>query len=429
MINRNGHKTILLVEDEAMIAMLETRELKNYGYDVIHAMNGPRAIESIRDNKALIDLILMDINLGHDLDGTEVAKIILKEHDIPILFLSGHIEREIVTKTEDITSYGYVVKNSGITVLDASIKMAFRLHAANLDLKRKSKKIEDKDTELQHYEKRYRRLFESAKDGILILSAETGIIVDVNPFLIELLGYSRGEFLNKSIWDISAFKNIDYAKQLFKALQDKKYVRYDNLPLETSDGRIIHVEFISNVYLVDSDKVIQCNIRDITSRMHFEKSLTDDIEKKEGLLKELQHRTKNSFNMITSLINLRSGVIDSEETKNVLEELNLRVKSVSDLYSLLNETDTFYEVHLKTYCNKVIESALSLSKNITINSSIDNIVVPTQIAALIGMILVELLSNAIKYAFPDSRQGIINIELKTSDNGILLLVEDNGIGL
>jgi PAS domain S-box-containing protein len=427
-MNSKKQKTILLVDDEAIVAMDLSMKLKEYGYNVVQALTGQKAIEAVSENKTVIDLILMDINLGEEIDGTEIAKIILKDYDIPLLFHSSHIEREIVDRTENITSYGYVVKD-GITVLDASIKMAFRLHEAYLNLKNQKTKFEAQKKELQVFEKRYRRLFESAKDGILILNADNGMIVDVNPFLINMLGYTKEQFLKKNIWDISAFKNIDYSKQLYKELQDKEYVRYKDLPLETSEGNLIHVEFVSNVYLVDNERVIQCNIRDITDRMRYEKTLIDDIDQKRALLKEMQHRTKNSFNIITSLINLRSGVTHSEETKNTLEELSLRVKSISDLYSLLHETDSFFEIQLKTYCNKVIESMLNLSKNIAINKHIEEITVPTKNAATIGMILVELLSNAIKYAFPDSHNGIINIELKMVNSQIVLVVEDNGIGL
>jgi len=123
-------------------------------------------------------------------------------------------------------------------------------------------------------ETRYRRLFETAKDGILILDAETGIIVDVNPFLMELLGFSYEEFLGKSIWDVGFFKDIAQNENKFFELQQKGYVRYDNLPMESTDGRKIDVEFVSNIYLVNNTKVIQCNIRDITKRKRAEKELS-----------------------------------------------------------------------------------------------------------------------------------------------------------
>jgi PAS domain S-box-containing protein len=249
---------------------------------------------------------------------------------------------------------------------------------------------------IQMYEKRYRRLFESAKDGIIILNADNAMIVDVNPFLINMLGYTKEQFLTKHIWDIGTKENIGLSKELFKELQDKGYVRYEDLPLEAIDGKLTHVEFVSNVYLVDNDKVIQCNIRDITERIKHEQTIKDDMNKKESLLKEIQHRTKNSFNMITSLIHLRSGVTHSKETKIILDDLTSRVRAISDLYSLLYETDSFYEVQLKTYCTKVIDSMLNLSKNITIKKNIEEITVSSTNAATIGMILVELLSNIIK---------------------------------
>ena len=129
-------KTILLVEDEFLIAMTEKLELEKYGYAVRTVTTGEKAIETIKTSSG-IDLVLMDINLGDGIDGTEAAEIILKDHDIPIVFVSSHSEREVVEKTEKITSYGYVVKNSSITVLDASIKMAFKLFNAKIrELKR-----------------------------------------------------------------------------------------------------------------------------------------------------------------------------------------------------------------------------------------------------------------------------------------------------
>jgi len=122
-------------------------------------------------------------------------------------------------------------------------------------------------------ELRYRRLFESAKDGILILDAETGMVVDVNPFLVSLLGFSHEEFLGKAIWQLGVFKDLLANEEKFAELREKEYVRYESLPLETRDGRRIEVEFVSNVYLVNGAKVIQCNVRDITERKRAETHL------------------------------------------------------------------------------------------------------------------------------------------------------------
>jgi PAS domain S-box-containing protein len=124
-------------------------------------------------------------------------------------------------------------------------------------------------------ELRYRRLFETAKDGILILDAESGMVVDVNPFLVELLGFSREAFIGKKLWELGFFKDIVANQDHFAELQQQRYIRYEDKPLETAEGRRIDVEFVSNVYLVNRQNVIQCNIRDITARKRTEAALKE----------------------------------------------------------------------------------------------------------------------------------------------------------
>jgi len=136
-------------------------------------------------------------------------------------------------------------------------------------------------------ELRYRRLFESAQDGILILDAETGSITDVNPYLIEMLGYSREEFVEKKLWEVGAFKDIEASRKAFLALQKNEFIRYENLPLKAKGGRLVQVEFVSNVYLVGDEKVIQCNIRDISDRKRAEAALRAKEEAHWSLIENL----------------------------------------------------------------------------------------------------------------------------------------------
>ena len=144
-----------------------------------------------------------------------------------------------------------------------------------------------RDQALINSELRYRRLFESAQDGILILNAKTGSINDVNPYLIDMLGYSREEFLEKKLWEVGAFKDIEASRNSFLELQKNEFIRYENLPLKTKDGRLVQVEFVSNVYLVGDEKVIQCNIRDISDRKRAEAALLAKEEDHRLLIKNL----------------------------------------------------------------------------------------------------------------------------------------------
>ena len=132
---------------------------------------------------------------------------------------------------------------------------------------------------LKTSETRYRRLFETAQDGILLLDAETGQITDVNPFMVEMLGYPREHFLGRELWEIGPVKDEASSRQAFLELQEKRYVRYEDLPLETFDRRRVQVEFVSNVYTVGNGEVIQCNIRDISARKLAEGALRETSRK------------------------------------------------------------------------------------------------------------------------------------------------------
>mgnify|MGYP001293450746 CR=1 FL=1 len=160
---------------------------------------------------------------------------------------------------------------------------------------------------LQASESRYRRLFEAAQDGILILDFTTGQVLDVNPFLIDLLGYSQDELVGKNLWEIGPVMDISASRTAFADLQTKGIIRYDDLPLETKDGRRIAVEFVSNVYWVGGTRVIQCNIRDITRRKHAEEALRRSKEQLQQASKleaigRLAGGVAHDFNNLLSVI-------------------------------------------------------------------------------------------------------------------------------
>src|ERR1700730_6911071 len=162
-------------------------------------------------------------------------------------------------------------------------------------------------------ELRCRRLFESAQDGILILDANTGKIIDVNPFLLDLLDYSFESMIGLQLWEIGLCEDIAANQAAFRKLQREEYIRYENRPLRTKSGKQIQVEFVSNVYFVGSAKVIQCNIRDISVRVRTalqaaSKSHADTLEvagkARDELISVLSHELRTPLAAITSMIEL-----------------------------------------------------------------------------------------------------------------------------
>ncbi len=263
----DNRKTILLVEDEALIAIAQKKTLEKYGYAVVMAHSGEKAMETVRTT-AGISLILMDINLGRGkMDGTETAERILEDHDIPVLFLSSYTQAEIVEKTEKITSYGYVVKDSGETVLNASIKMAFKLHEAHRELK------ETKDVA--------QRYLNVAAEIIVSLDTR-GRITLLNDSGHKLLGYENGELIGKGWFDTCTPERLkNELNQVFAALaeggcEQTDVLTYEN-PVVTKNGEELTILWHNTVIRNDEGKIIAVlsSGENITERKRAEEALRE----------------------------------------------------------------------------------------------------------------------------------------------------------
>ncbi len=193
-MKNHKQKTILLVEDEIIIAMGESVIIEKYGFAVVTAASGKQAIEMARTNPD-IDLILMDIDLGRGLDGTQAAAQILQFRELPIVFLTGHSEKEMVDKVKKITRYGYVLKNSGEFVLIESINMAFELFEAH-------QRAEAENQKLQATERKFRTMYQFSRAGIARLGLDSKI-EQANPTYCRMLGYTEPELIGKTISDIT----------------------------------------------------------------------------------------------------------------------------------------------------------------------------------------------------------------------------------
>jgi len=300
-------------------------------------------------------------------------------------------------------------------------------------------------------ETRYRRLFETSKDGILILDADSGQIADVNPFLVEMLGYSYEEFRGKKLWEIGAFTDTEASKAAFEALQQKEYLRYEDLPLETRDGRLIDVEFVSNVYMVDRKKVIQCNIRDIASRKRAEKeidilntNLASRAYELEVINQELEAFSYTVSHDLRKPLTLVSGycqiVLDAcsanldEQCREYLYEIDQGIRRMDELIeTLLNFAHlTRCEVHREPVDLSEIARAVAaelraaepgrrvtfiIADGVTVNGD----------PKLLGVVLENLLGNAWKYT-GKREEAVLEFGMIEVAGVKSCFVRDNGVG-
>ncbi len=518
---------VLLVEDQMLFARVQQMELESYNYKVSLAHSGEEAvIQAIED--VSIEVILMDIDLGAGIDGSEAARQILSQQEIPIVFYSNHTSKEIVEKTEEISSYGYVVKNSGITVLDASIKMALKL------FKQKNAK-EEKDMLLtsiaehypgyisvvnsdykvdftagdgfkllgidpvdyygkhvneifgpladkvkQNYKEVFKgtpRKFEMNFDGFDLLFQCAPLplnhgkinkilvaVTDVSQYLKALreineknemlnsitqsvistdldgtvtywnigaevlYGWSAKEALGRPITELTPVVSLGKAQEILKNLFNGKSWEGEILA-RNKEGDEFMVHSINSPIFHNG---VQTGVIGISSslehRLKIEKRLAKANNEITTLLQELQHRAKNSFTLISSMIMLEENSSSESHLKNVLTRLNRRIMAISDMYELLHKNEASNLVRLDDYLADLVR----LIENSEPSQKIEIETIPVEaklnVALPIGICVVELVTNAIKYAYNGRNKGIIIFKMVNRNGQLVIGVYDEGVG-
>ena len=302
-------------------------------------------------------------------------------------------------------------------------------------------------------ENRYRRLFETARDGILILNAVTLKITDVNPFMMELLGYSRDEFMGKELWEIGLFADKEASQQAFQELQAKGYLRYEDLPLQTKDGKLREVEFVSNVYEEDTHQVIQCNIRDISERKRAEEErrlLLESVkaaraaadtanDMKDEFLATVSHELRTPLTSILGWSNLlTTGNLDEQESKRALETIErnalVQRRLIDDLLDLSRIITGKLRlntrlVDLGQTIEVVIEGLRPAadSRNIHLETALDRELGPISgDPDRLQQIIWNLLSNAIKFT---PKGGSVAVRLGPIESHVEIKITDTGQGI
>jgi len=299
---------------------------------------------------------------------------------------------------------------------------------------------------MQDSESRYRRLFETAKDGILILDNQTGRITDANPFMSELLGYAHEHFLGKELWEIGLFSDKSANEDAVRELQQNGYIRYEHLPLETKHGDKAEVEFVSNIYQADGRTVAQCNIRDISDRSRLERRLKEQTEaladlhrRKDEFLAMLSHELRSPLAPIANAVHLlrlrkNEDPIQHKARTIIERQLAQLTRLVDDLMEVSRITTG--RIHLKlerVALDGIVESGVETARTL-IGQRRHELTVslpPHPIwlhadASRLQQVVVNLLTNAAKYT---EEGGHIWVTIQEDGSDCLLKVRDTGVGI
>lgn len=272
---------VLMVDDSTEDAALIVHALNLGGYEVVNLVVDTAAGMRSALLGADWDVITSDHAMPQF--SAPAALILATElrPRIPFMIVSGEIDINLAVSLMKSGAHDYIQKHE-LSRLAPAVARELREIEGRID-----PQFADAAT-LARSESRYQRLFATARDGILILDAESGRIIDVNPYLIEMLGYTKEDFLEKELWELGAIHDKEASKRAFIELQKTGFVRYEDQPLETRDRQLIPVEFVSNVYFVNQAKVAQCNIRNIAERKQAEE---ESRERSDELARRVQERT------------------------------------------------------------------------------------------------------------------------------------------
>lgn len=419
---RHNEKTILLVEDDPIVALNQKRVLQNNGIHVRVVHSGEKAVQTVENDRA-IDMVLLDIHLGEGMDGIETASRILALRELPVVFLTGHAEREMVEKVRSITRYGYVLKNAGEFVLLEAITMAFELFESHQTLK-------ESETHLAS-------ILRSAPIGIGIAVDRT--IRRVNQHICDMLGYTEAELVGNSV-------RIMYASdEEFERVGVEKYSQISSTGVGTietqwrkKDGTVIDVRLSSAP--VQSDHSYQSDhphdnephgeytfvVLDVTEQKQTERKLRDAVNEKTRLFSELNHRVKNNLLMVSSLIMLKES---EPENESDLSDLRSRVDTIRRVHEKLSQTDHSVDIDIQTYLPDLLHSILlsaPVPSRPVVETEIDPLLLPAKTAVSVGLIVNELATNAVKYAFVDEPAPRFELQSCVTDHRYTVVVSHNG---
>ena len=324
-------------------------------------------------------------------------------------------------------------------------KLLNKLNKYFLSLKKNEKELQVAKEELEHrVEVRTKELINAEKyvSNIIHSMADTLIVINfdktitsVNRATLDLLGYEESEIVGESLSLILGERGNDLTNILVRELNGKNSVSSIETSYTTKNGIEIPVLFSGSV-LHDEKNIVHaivCVAQNISERIQAENQIKASLNEKEILLKEIHHRVKNNMTVISSLLKLQSNSTNDDKIKDILKESQNRVFAMSAVYEMLHSSDNLSKIDLNTYLSKITNSIFQTytinQAKVKFSCSVEDSLISISQAYPLGLIINELISNSLKYAFPEDRKGEISVSMKKQGSALELIVMDDGIGI
>jgi len=287
---------------------------------------------------------------------------------------------------------------------------------------------------LRESEEQFFRVFRASPEALVVARLYDGKFVEVNPAFCKEFGYSESEALGKSPVDLNLWHEPDDRKTSFRKLKEQGQLRDVEAKLRRKDGAITDNLLSARIIDYKGEKSIVAFIKDISDRKRAEEQVKASLEEKEVLLREVHHRVKNNLQIMASLLKLQARSIHDETYKGLFKDAESRVRSMDLVHELLYRSDNLAELHVGRYVERLVDHLVGAhaasGARISVRKDIEKVSFGVDTAMPLGFVITELVSNCMKHAFPDEREGEVRISLRSiGDQEFELVVSDNGVGM
>lgn len=412
---------ILIVDDEATITTHLEERLTHMGYEVAGtASSGSEAIEISKKVKP--DIILMDIVMPGKIDGIEAARQIREDQDIPVVFLTAYEDEKFINRAKDVNPLGYLIKPYHESTLKATLEIALY----NKEVINKLKRSEDV----------WRTLAKSMNEGLALCDSQ-GKIFFWNPGAESIFGYSGEEANGNQLTFIVSEATKDY-KQEFEKLILHRQSTITNKWVEIigvrKDWSKFPVEISVTPWKIGDLTAFICIFRDISARKKEETRIKTSLEEKNKYLEKLRSNVENNLGVIYNLLYLQNEIAKYKQMRELHEDIFSKALPLSEFLFDLSKSGAGAKIDFSVYVRNLLSRLGKINRidteKIRLHINIDALFLQIQIAIPCGIIISELFSNALQYAFPEGRKGDVWIDFYQSNNNeYILSIKDNGIGL